>query len=130
MLTVLQLLIHSSFDILFVLKLASALSDIIMLKSIFVQLAVAALCALFVAAAPVPDAAADTAAAGASKKKPQDPFTLFFWVKKKPGLSYDEFYKYWEFTHGPKVVKYALKHGFLGYTQVPLPNSPFRSIRD
>ncbi|KAF9875571.1 hypothetical protein CkaCkLH20_06952 [Colletotrichum karsti] len=39
-------------------------------------------------------------------------------LKRKPGLTQEEFYHHWEKVHGPLVKPWAQKHGFISYTQV------------
>ena len=41
-------------------------------------------------------------------------------LKRKPGLSHDEFYDHWLNVHGPLVKPWATKHGFLEYRQIHL----------
>lgn len=43
--------------------------------------------------------------------------TMVAFIKRKEGMSLEEFYKYWEEVHGPLVKPWAEKHG-LTYKQV------------
>ena len=42
---------------------------------------------------------------------------LTFLLRKKPGLSHDEFYRYWLEEHGPLVASHARRLGVLRYVQ-------------
>lgn len=39
------------------------------------------------------------------------------YLKKKPGLTLEEFYDHWENVHAPLVKPWMEKHGFVSYTQ-------------
>jgi hypothetical protein len=39
-------------------------------------------------------------------------------IKRKPGMSREEFYHHWANIHGPLVKPWAKKHGFISYKQV------------
>jgi hypothetical protein len=41
-------------------------------------------------------------------------------IKRKPGLTPEEFYHHWENIHGPLVKPWVKKHGFISYTQVQI----------
>ncbi len=43
---------------------------------------------------------------------------LLGFVKRRPDLSEEDFYKHWKDVHAPLVAPWALKHGVTGYTQV------------
>lgn len=45
--------------------------------------------------------------------------TMVAFIKRKEGMSLEDFYKYWEDVHGPLVKPWAEKHG-LTYKQVSL----------
>lgn len=40
------------------------------------------------------------------------------YIKKKKGISQEEFNHYWSYEHGPLVSPVCKKYGFLRYTQV------------
>lgn len=42
------------------------------------------------------------------------------YIRKKEGLSQDEFNQYWSKVHGPLVKRMIEKHGILKYNQVRL----------
>jgi hypothetical protein len=39
-------------------------------------------------------------------------------IKRRPGLTPEQFYEHWEKVHAPLVVPWILKHGFTSYMQV------------
>ncbi|CAK7198321.1 hypothetical protein SEUCBS139899_000981 [Sporothrix eucalyptigena] len=48
---------------------------------------------------------------------PATTHTMVAFIKRKEGMSLEEFYKYWEEVHGPLVKPWAEKHG-LTYKQI------------
>lgn len=46
--------------------------------------------------------------------------SIIAFLKRKPGMSHDEFYHHWLNVHGPLVKPWATKHGFLEYRQIHL----------
>lgn len=48
---------------------------------------------------------------------PATTHTMVAFIKRKEGMSLEDFYKYWEDVHGPLVKPWAEKHG-LTYKQV------------
>lgn len=43
---------------------------------------------------------------------------VFHYLKRNPKFTRDQFWAYWEDTHGPKLVPLAEKYGFIQYQQV------------
>jgi hypothetical protein len=41
-------------------------------------------------------------------------------IKRRPDLTEEQFYKHWENIHGPLVAPWAVKHGIISYSQVCL----------
>ena len=39
-------------------------------------------------------------------------------IKRLPDLTEAQFYEHWEKVHGPLVTPWAVKHGFISYSQV------------
>jgi hypothetical protein len=46
------------------------------------------------------------------------PFKVFFMLKRKDGVSEEEFRRHWEKEHAPKLVPLMKKYGVLYYSQV------------
>ncbi|OAA58632.1 Dimeric alpha-beta barrel [Niveomyces insectorum RCEF 264] len=51
---------------------------------------------------------------------PAKTYSVVAFLKRKPGLTPDEFYHHWVNVHGPLVRPWAVKHGFLEYRQIHL----------
>jgi hypothetical protein len=45
-------------------------------------------------------------------------------IKRRPDLTEEQFYEHWEKVHGPLVAPWAVKHGFVSYSQVCMPYDP------
>lgn len=45
-------------------------------------------------------------------------YRVITFFSKRPDLTDEEFSHHWEKVHGPLVIPWALKHGFIGYVQV------------
>jgi hypothetical protein len=42
-------------------------------------------------------------------------------IRRKPGVSKEEFYQYWTQVHGPMCTEFMRRHGVVEYTQVRSP---------
>lgn len=49
---------------------------------------------------------------------PKKTVSIVAFMKRKPGLTHEQFYHHWVNVHGPLVKPWAKKHGFLKYRQV------------
>lgn len=58
-----------------------------------------------------------------AQSMPSDYIQILTYIARKPSLTREQFYHYWETVHGPKVAPWAEKHGIKQYQQVP--NAPF-----
>ena len=85
-----------------------------MLFKFLAQLVSAAFCASLLASA-APTEAADTSAAASACPDLQ---RVSFFIKKRPDLTYDQFYDYWFNKHAPKVAPWVISKGFTNYRQV------------
>lgn len=53
-----------------------------------------------------------------SDETPKKTVSIVAFMKRKPGLTHEQFYHHWVNVHGPLVKPWAKKHGFLEYRQV------------
>ncbi|CAK7217844.1 hypothetical protein SCUCBS95973_003284 [Sporothrix curviconia] len=51
---------------------------------------------------------------------PTKTVSIIAFLKRRPGLTHEQFYHHWVNVHGPLVVPWAKKHGFLEYRQIHL----------
>ncbi len=57
-------------------------------------------------------------------------FKTTYVLRRKPGMTLEDFQKYWLETHGPLVRKYAPKMGMVRYIQVHATPPPAERRRD
>ncbi|KAF2492568.1 hypothetical protein BU16DRAFT_85678 [Lophium mytilinum] len=52
-------------------------------------------------------------------------------IRRKPGVSKEEFYQYWTQVHGPLCTDFMMRHGVVEYVQVLplLPAHPYPLTR-
>jgi hypothetical protein len=50
-----------------------------------------------------------------------DHIEVLMYVRRKPGMSREDFYKHWQGTHARLVAPWAEKHGVVSYKQVCTP---------
>ncbi|KIH90559.1 hypothetical protein SPBR_01046 [Sporothrix brasiliensis 5110] len=55
-----------------------------------------------------------------SSETPKKTVSIVAFMKRKPGLTHEQFYQHWVHVHGPLVKPWAQKHGFLEYRQIHL----------
>ncbi|KAL1894242.1 hypothetical protein Sste5346_006028 [Sporothrix stenoceras] len=53
-------------------------------------------------------------------ESPKKTVSIVAFMKRKPGLTHEQFYHHWVNVHGPLVKPWAKKHGFLEYRQIHL----------
>ncbi|ROT35842.1 hypothetical protein SODALDRAFT_381128 [Sodiomyces alkalinus F11] len=60
----------------------------------------------------------DQSTATTSQTKAGQTVVSISFLKRKPGLTQEQFYHHWEKVHGPLVKPWMEKHGFISYTQI------------
>ncbi|KAH0829691.1 hypothetical protein AYO21_10598 [Fonsecaea monophora] len=58
-----------------------------------------------------------------SYANPTGPVTIGSFIHKKPGMTEEDFYRYWYTRHGALVAPWAEKYGLIGYRQFHTPSA-------